>query len=355
MMETGGTKRISVHRNWGHTNTLELPTFFTMREIDFIRESIPPVEAFNASLNSWSRLSNGGNVTGSNIIGTLPDFAIVNEWTVSEGRFLSHFDYINANDVIVLGTTVKDELFGPRDAIGQYITLDNKRLMVIGIMTHRSMESFAANFSDGNPLEYMNTRSFIPLSTMIKKLRFDDRIDGLSIRVWNEEDSIPVKNDVDAIILGMRRGERVFNVTSAFEDMNNENDTAAMFKIIFFFISSVSMITGGIVVMNIMLATIKERTREIGVRLTVGARRFDILAQFLIQTVFITFSGGVLGVIFALFSLDYIGAYLGLPAKPNFEVIVIALSVSIVVGLFFGIFPAVKASKLDPVIALRNE
>ena len=356
MMETGGVKKINVYQIWNAENKLNLPTYFTLKELDFIRENIPKVEAFNATIYQWSQLSYGSNATGAQVMGTYEDFTIVDQWDADKGRFFNHIDITNSSDVIVIGSTVANELFGTRNPIGEYITVGKKRLMVIGVMKFRSMKGQGMGmYMDNNPLEYLNKRTFVPISTMINKLRSDDRIDNISIRAINENDIYKVTSELENIILNLRRGQKLFRVESGLDDVNQANKVTQMISIIFFFISSVSLIVGGIVVMNIMLATIKERTREIGIRMAVGARQGDILTQFLIQTVVITFFGGIVGVIVAVVSLDIVGELLNLTPKLNVSMIVVALCVSVIIGLFFGIYPAVKASKLDPVKALRNE
>jgi putative ABC transport system permease protein len=352
MNERGGMRRMDVRRDWHFTNTLNLPITFTMREFDLIKELMPEVEAINATIQQMGMLSQNGNSTFARVVGTFEAYQIVNEWTVSEGRFLSHFDYRESNDVIVLGTTLQNELFGGRDAIGQLVTFQGRRLTVIGIMEHRSMPGDMWN---ENPLEWMNRFSFIPMSTMINKLGASDAIEGISIRALDENQPIVIKPIIEDILLNLRRGQPVFTVDSFVEQLEDAQETTRMFRIVFFFISAISLLVGGIVIMNIMLATIHERTREIGIRLAVGARQFDVFVQFLIQTVVVTFIGGVLGVLTAIAILDYVSDYLNLTAMLDVEMIIVALSVAVIVGLFFGIYPAIKASKLDPVKALRVE
>ncbi|HPM02819.1 MAG TPA: FtsX-like permease family protein, partial [Candidatus Cloacimonadota bacterium] len=169
------------------------------------------------------------------------------------------------------------------------------------------------------------------------------------------EEAIVLKEKLEDIIFNLRRGQAIFNVESAQEEAEKMQESAAMFKIIFFFISSISLLVGGIVIMNIMLASVQERTREIGIRLAVGARRFDIFLQFLIQSVVITFIGGVIGVITGVSIVKYVGKFLNVSTMVDMSMIYIALLVSVGVGLIFGIFPSLRASNLNPVDALRYE
>ncbi|MDD4157106.1 MAG: FtsX-like permease family protein, partial [Candidatus Cloacimonetes bacterium] len=197
--------------------------------------------------------------------------------------------------------------------------------------------------------------SIVPISTLINKLQAEDVIDEISIKAFDEQQPYILKPILEDITLNLRRGQPIFVIESAIEEAEKSKENSRMFQIVFFFISLISLLVGGIVIMNIMLATIQERTREIGIRLAVGARQIDILIQFLVQTVVITFIGGVFGVGSAILILDKVGEFLKISTKLDISMIFIALAVSVLVGLFFGIYPAVKASKLDPVQALRYE
>jgi putative ABC transport system permease protein len=288
------------------------------------------------------------------MVGTFTDFEKVEEWTADRGRFIKSFDIDESNNVIVLGNTIKEELFGSKNPIGKTVTVENQQLTVIGVMKYRFMESSGNIFTD-NPFEYMNRTSVIPISTMINKFGQKDAIDELTIKAKSPEEAIVLKEKLEDIIFNLRRGQAIFNVESAQEEAEKMQESAAMFKIIFFFISSISLLVGGIVIMNIMLASVQERTREIGIRLAVGARRFDIFLQFLIQSVVITFIGGVIGVITGVSIVKYVGKFLNVSTMVDMSMIYIALLVSVGVGLIFGIFPSLRASNLNPVDALRYE
>jgi len=358
MNEMGGKRSIDVGQNWQFQGDDTLRRTFTMRELEYIKESIPPVTAFTMSILTWWKTISYGQNTAITYqcYGTVPDFQLTHDWTVQEGRFISNFDYVNSNEVIVIGTNIQKALFGNKQSIGQYVTIDNKRLMVIGVMRHRSMElGMASMFGNENPLDYMNSWSMVPLSTMINKMGEHNGLDSFHIKAIDEQQVYTLVPLLENILLNLRQGKKVFRVDSILLMADKQSQSMLVFKLVFYFISTISMLVGGIVVMNIMLATIKERTREIGIRIAVGARQFDIFLQFLLQTVVITFCGGCLGALVAIFTVTPIGKYLKLSAKLNISIVVVALCVSVVVGLFFGIYPAVKASKLDPVKALRNE
>ncbi len=354
MQERGGLQKITVMRNYEYENSLNLPAYFTLNEFQFIRSLIPEVEYFNATLYDQSMIKKGEKSFSARLIGTFPDYEIVEEWTADQGRFFKSFDIQENNNVIVIGSTIKDELFGNKNPIGQLLDLDGTKLTVIGVMKHRYMQSQGKMFGD-NPLEWMNRTAIVPISTMIHKMSVKDQIDEITVKAPTMDASTVLTDKLNNILLNLRRGHPVFRVESAKEEAEKMKENSFIFQIIFFFISSISLIVGGIVIMNIMLASIQERTREIGIRLAMGARRIDIFIQFLVQTVLITFLGGLLGVLLGLSIVRFVGNFLTVKTAVDFSMIIIALVVSVGVGFFFGIFPAIKASNLNPVEALRYE
>ncbi len=353
MMERGGLSKITVHRNWQYDNPNKLRNYFTWKEIKLIRSLIPEAKYMNPQKRYWLRHSYEDKEYNTSIYGVLPDFSKIEEWETEDGRFISEFDINQSNDVIVIGTQVRDELFGNKDPIGQFITVHERRLQVIGIMKHRYMKS--NNIGSDNALGYLNRRTFVPLSTMIHKGTGDDNISSLALKAQDAESAPELRKKLEAIILNLRHGEPVFMIESAQEEAEEMAENQKTFQIIFFIISIISLLVGGIVIANIMLASIQERTREIGIRLTVGARRRDIFIQFLVQTVLITFIGGILGTLVGLSILKMVSGYINIELIAELSMVLIALTVSVGIGLLAGIIPAIMASKLNPVEALRYE
>lgn len=354
MMERGGLSKISIYKNWTYDNRLNLRDHFTWKELKLIQSLVPEASYFNPQERSWTRFSFQGKEYRSSIWGVLPDFTKIEEWDAARGRFISEFDVSQSNDVIVIGSEIKNELFGHHDALGKYITVQNRRLQVIGIMEHRFLKNSGA-LGGENALGYLNRRAFIPLSTFIHKVRGQDQIGSFMVKAKDAESAPELKEKLESIILNLRRGEPVFRVESAQEEAQQMAKNQQTFQIVFFMISLISLLVGGIVIANIMLATIQERTREIGIRITVGARRFDIFMQFLVQTILVTFFGGILGVALGLSLLETISKYINIDLIAGVDMVGIALLVSAGVGFVSGIIPAVIASKLNPVDALRYE
>ena len=354
MMERGGLSKISVYRNWSYDNPTNARTYFTLREFDLIRSLIPEAKYINPQERHRVRHSYEDKNYRTSIWGVLPDFTKIEEWDTQQGRFISEFDVNQSNDVIVIGTKIKEELFGNKNPVGKFITVHGRRLQVIGIMKHRYMKS-SGNIGRENALGYLNRRSYTPLSTMIHKGTGEDKISSFIVKAQNAESAPELRQKLEAIILNLRHREPVFRVESAQEEAEEMAKQQKTFKAIFFIISAISLFVGGIVIANIMLASIQERTREIGIRLAVGARRRDIFLQFLVQTVLVTTIGGILGIVVGLSILDIVSKYLDIKLIAGIGMIFVALIVSAGVGFLSGIIPAIVASKLNPVEALRYE
>ncbi|MDO9577233.1 MAG: ABC transporter permease [Candidatus Cloacimonadales bacterium] len=354
MMERGGLSKISVYENWNYDNPLNLRDYFTWRELELIRSLVPEAKYFNPQEREWVKFAYEGKEYRSAVYGVLPDFKYIEEWDADQGRFISEFDVSQSNDVVVIGTEIKNELFGSKDPIGEFITVHIRRLQVIGVMKHRFMKN-SGPVGNENGLAYMNRRAFVPLSTMIHKGTGEDNIGSFVVKAQDAESAPALREKLESIILNLRQGKPVFRVESAQEEAEQMAKNQRTFQVIFFVISIISLLVGGIVIANIMLATIQERTREIGIRITVGARRIDIFIQFLVQTIVVTIIGGILGIIVGLSLLDLVSKFIDIKLIAGPEMIIIALAVSAGIGLLSGLIPAVIASKMDPVKALRYE
>lgn len=354
MSERGGLTKISVFRNWEYENERNLPDYFTLQEIEQIKELIPEAAAINSSIDSWIMFSYKDKTFWGGIEGVYPEYAIIEEWTADAGRFITDFDVDESSDVIVIGTRLKEELFGAKNPMGKFITANERRLQVVGVMEHKFMKNNNA-IGGKNQLGWMNRRAFIPLSTMIYKGTGENRIEEITVKAASPEESIPLKMKIEDILLNLRQGEPVFRVESNMEQAEEMQKNFKTMRIIILFISLVSLFVAGIVISNIMLATIQERTREIGIRLAVGARRTDIFIQIIVQTILVFIVGGILGVVVGLSLLDVVSGYLGQPIIAAQWVIVSAVISTLSVGIITGVFPAVKASNLDPIKALRYE
>jgi putative ABC transport system permease protein len=355
MEERGGLNKIEVRPNWEMDYKDRSKATFSLNELSLIRSLIPEAKAFNPIVNTWDfSLKKSGLSYKTSVKGVYPDMTVVDEWDVDHGRFINYYDINNFNNVVVLGSTAASELFGSKNPLGEYITIDNLQLQVIGIMQKKQMK-MQGGWGGDNALEYMNEQAFLPLTTMYRKTNAKQDISELEIKANSPEETVQLRKKVQNIILNLKQGQKLFEISSAQEEQEQMKQNSRIFMIIFVLIAVISLLVGGIVIMNIMLASISERTREIGVRLAIGARRIDIFIQFMVQTMLITTMGGIIGIVIGFALLKVVGGFLDMQLAASMTMIYTALLVSVGVGLIFGIMPAVRASNLNPVIALRNE
>lgn len=357
MQEQGGLSKVEIGFNWQYDFKKGGDASLKLSELRTIKSLIPEAKAFNPNISSWdSRLRYRDKEYSAQCFGVYPDMQIVDNWYPEKGRFISDIDLRENSNVIVLGSSVAKEVFVNQNPIGKQVMLKNQMMEVIGVLSEKYWEQPGGGGMWGkNALEYMNQRCYIPLSTMMMKVSPGSKVDQVEILAHSPEEALALQKKLRPILLHIKDGKEVFRVSSAQEDMLEMQKNAQIFSAIFIMISAISLLVGGIVIMNIMLASIKERTREIGVRLAIGARRWDIFMQFMVQTVLITSLGGVFGLVFGYLILDVVGKYLKMPMIANSGMIFTALAVSVGMGLLFGIAPAARAGNLDPVVALREE
>jgi macrolide transport system ATP-binding/permease protein len=292
------------------------------------------------------------------VIGTLPAYqAIRNHW-VEEGRFFSDEEVNSWAKVCVIGKTVKKELFGNEDPIGKDIKLRNERYTVIGLMEEKGAFGWQ-DFDD---------QIFIPIITAQKRFTGEDQVQQILVQAKSAEASDEAEEQIGDLLTKRHNQVVDFRVSSQEEFRQTISQTVGTFKLMLAGIAAISLIVGGIGIMNIMLVTVTERTREIGIRKAVGAKRRDILVQFLIESMVLAFAGGVIGIILGVFFANTIGNMMvgagsmgprflsgGGQSVVTLSSVLLSFFFAVGVGIFFGMYPANKASKLDPVIALRYE
>lgn len=291
------------------------------------------------------------------IYGVEPAFQGITGLQVVEGRFFNGDDNDHAAPVCVLGSGAKISLFGATDPIGQFIKVNDQWMHVIGVVAPQlSAQTDVA----GVPAQDSNNLIYAPVNSVIMRLEdsmsyMKDEIDGIYLRLGSASETPSVAEIVRGILNVSHRNAGDFSLVVPAELLAEQRRTEQLFNTVMVAIASISLLVGGIGIMNIMLASILERTREIGVRRAVGARQMDIVRQFVIEAVLISVAGGVLGVFFG-FGMSRLIAWLaGWSTIVTVSSILLAFLVSISVGLVFGIYPAVKAARLNPVEAIRYE
>mgnify|MGYP002857685901 CR=1 FL=1 len=287
-----------------------------------------------------------GNTTSSraNLIATTPEYLETIGLTISSGRLLSEIDLENYNKVCLIGDDLAEDLFSLSNPVGQSIKIDGDNYTVIGVLT-------AVGSSMGSNIDDM---LIIPFTTM-KYLEEDTSISNLYIKVENdniiESTTTLIENYIENIY-GIDTD--YFSVSSQDSMLNTMDEINNTMSLLLGGIAGISLIVGGIGVMNVMLVSVTERTREIGIRKALGAKRKDILLQFLIEAMVLCLVGGLIGIIFGI-GLGSLLGKMGYTFSPGVTIILIAFLSSALIGIVFGIFPANKASKLNPIEALRTD
>ena len=291
------------------------------------------------------------------VFGVRPGYLRIAALRVTEGRFFTAADDSAAAPVCVLGTAAKDSLFGAANSVGEYVKLNDEWFHVIGVV---APQLAAQSDVSGIPSEDLNNLVYAPLNSVLSRLEdsqsyYKDEIDGIYLRMASASDSSANAKIARGILNVTHHAAGDFTIVVPAELLAEQRRTEQLFNTVMVAIASISLLVGGIGIMNIMLAAILERTREIGVRRAVGARQRDIVRQFVIEAVLISFAGGLLGIAVGFGMSELIAWFAGWSTVVTAASILLAFAVSLSVGLVFGIYPAMKAARLDPVEAIRYE
>jgi len=289
------------------------------------------------------------------LIGVFPNFMEINSLRLVAGRFFTEDENKSSTPVCVLGESAKVNLLGFDDAIGKYVKINDVWLQVVGVLTPQ-----ATSDTDMEGAVNRNNLVIAPLNTVMRRFEdntsyLKDEIDGIYIKVEPTTDSIETANVVRAILTATHKDAGDFTVVVPAGLLEERRRTQFIFNIVMICIAGISLLVGGIGIMNIMLATVLERTREIGIRRAIGARQSDIVRQFLTEAVLISIVGGLIGIGFGFSLSRIIASAAGWSTVVTGSSIAVAFGVSVFIGLLFGIYPAVQAARLDPIEAIRYE
>ncbi len=284
-------------------------------------------------------------------------YAAIHSFTFAEGGFFDDWTNQRSAAVAVLGETAKVSLLGYQPAVGKFIKVDDTWLEVIGVLD----EQLAQNpRRDSGSTQDVNNVVYVPINTF--EYRFTDpgsglkdELAGIELKVSAGAESVEVAKVVTAVLDSTHRGTADFTVTIPAALLAQQQRTQTIFTYVMVAIAAISLLVGGIGIMNIVLATVLERTREIGVRRSVGARRLDIARQFVSEAVLISAGGGLLGIAFGFVLAGIIARTAEWTTVVTTTSVVLAFGVSVTVGILFGVYPALKASRIDPIDALRYE
>jgi putative ABC transport system permease protein len=291
------------------------------------------------------------------LYGVQPPYLVISGLRVTEGRFFDSSEEDSAAPVCVLGAAAKDSLFGTAPAVGEYVKLNEQWFHIVGVV---APQLAAQGDTGGVQNEDLNNVIYAPLNSVRMRMEDSesgrkDEVDALYLRLASADSSATNAEIVRSILNSSHHSAGDFSVIVPAELLAEQKRTEQLFNTVMVAIASISLLVGGIGIMNIMLAAILERTREIGVRRAVGARQRDIVRQFVVEAVLISFAGGLVGLVLGFAMSELIAWFAGWSTVVTVGSILLAFLVSISIGLIFGIYPAMKAARLDPVEAIRYE
>ena len=344
MIFSGSMRRGGAHGGMGSSVRL------TVEDGDAIRAEVSGVEAVAPTVRTGGQIVHEELNWNSSIQGVSPEFSTVRNWHVAEGAMITDADVRGAAKVAVLGRTTADELFSGQDPVGQTIRINNLPFKVIGILERKGGSAMGQDQDD---------LVLAPYTTVQKKLMGVTHINALLVSAESPEIVALVEEDITRLL---RQRHRIgpdedddFVIRTQAEFAETAAETSRVMTTLLGSIAAVSLLVGGIGIMNIMLVSVTERTREIGIRMAVGARGRDIMLQFLVEAGVISLSGGVLGALLGIAAARALSGIANWPTLVSPASIALAFLFSLAIGVFFGFYPARQAARLDPIQALRYE
>ena len=325
----------------------------TYDDVKAIRTECPAVSLAAPSVRGTAQVVYG-NMNWSTVIqGTTPEALWIREWNTVQGREMTANDSDTAQKVCVLGSTVAETLFGGEDPVGKQVRIKGVPFTVIGVLEQKGRSPQGTDQDD---------TVFVPITTAQRKLfgsPIPNTVGTILVQARDQSQLALAEAQITALLdqrhrVGPSR-ERDFSVRNLTEILAVSQQSSQVMSLLLGSVASISLIVGGIGIMNIMLVSVTERTREIGIRMAIGARERDILLQFLAEAVLLTLLGGVIGMLMGVGSALIISALFGWPTLISAEAIVLAVVFSSAIGIFFGFYPARKAAGLNPIDALRYE
>ncbi|KHM52729.1 multidrug ABC transporter substrate-binding protein [Anaerovibrio lipolyticus] len=315
-----------------------------------IKEKIKNIDFVSPSVSRSYQIVYGNQNWNSSVMGVTPEYMSIRSLEVSTGSFVSESDNNKRNRVAVIGSTVATNLFGTTNPVGQNIRVNNQPFKVIGVLESKGQSSMGQDQDDV---------VIVPLTTAMERLMAMDYVSSVNIQVSDANKMDQVQEDIEVLlrqrhkIIGGKEDDfNVRNMTSLMETMSQ---TTTMLTILLGSIAGISLVVGGIGIMNIMMVSVTERTREIGIRKALGATFQNIMMQFLIESVVIGVIGGIIGIGMGCGLSMLVGKFGNFTTVITPLPVLVSFSFSVGIGLFFGIYPARKAAKLDPIEALRYE
>jgi putative ABC transport system permease protein len=349
-----GANMIMVFPAWGQVHGVSQGAAsrprLTLDDVEALREGTTLLNAISPVVRSGGQVIGGVGNWSTSVEGVDPSYPEIRGWKLSSGEFFTERDVRAKSKVAVLGKTVVDNLFPDGDPVGERIRIRNTPFKVIGVLESRGQSPFGSDYDD---------IILAPSTTVLYRLAGGDHIDRIYSSVARSEDAEPAIEEMTAALRASHKlepqEEDDFRVRNQAELMETATETQRVMTLFLGGVAAVSLLVGGIGIMNIMLVSVTERTREIGIRLAVGARSSDVMAQFLTESVVLSLFGGTIGVILAYTVATILNRAVGMTTIVRPDIVLMAFGFAGAVGVFFGYYPARKAAMLNPIDALRYE
>lgn len=329
----------------------DIPRTLVLEDAKAIATQVPSVGEVAPQLNSRLLVTYRNKNSTSSIVGATPEFMTVRSFNVARGRFVTNLDVRRNNQIAVLGSDLAEKLFGSSDPVGQMIRIKNVSFQVVGVLEPKG--AFLGDNQDDTAI--------IPLSTMANRLvgrtsPYGLAVDFISVSAKNQQSISAAQFQIENLLRLRHKitDEDDFTVRTQKDVLTIVDTITSGLTLLLAAIAGISLLVGGIGVMNIMLVSVTERTQEIGLRKAIGAQERDILIQFLIEAIILSAAGGIVGTVLGISVIQVVAMVSPLKAGMSPVAILMAVSVSGGIGLFFGVVPARRAAKLDPIVALRS-
>jgi putative ABC transport system permease protein len=344
VIQPGSMTQSGVRYGWGSRTTLR------MADVQAILNECPAVASATPLLRSGFQVVYTNQNWPTTVQGTGIEYLAIREWSLATGEWFSSQEIDAASKVAVLGETVRAQLFGSADPVGQIIQVGNVPFRVMGVLESKGQSAWGQDQDD---------IILTPYTTMQKKVWKTTSIHSILAAAGSDAELPQAIEQVTALLRQRHRlqpwQENDFSIQPLADMAAAEEESTRVMTLLLGSIASISLLVGGIGIMNIMLVSVTERTREIGIRLAVGAKQKDILWQFLVEALTLSVSGGIVGIVLGLAGSQLVSTTAGWPLLISWSAIALAVAFAGAVGIFFGFYPARKAAQLDPIQALRYE
>jgi putative ABC transport system permease protein len=341
---SGSITASGIRTGFGGAGTLKID------DADAIRREVPGVTAVSEEVASTAQVAAGNQNWFTRVLGESAEYFDIRQWPIAEGASFTSQDVRSANKVCVIGHTAAYNIYGDEDPVGQVLRIKGVPFVITGVLTQKG---FSLQGTDQDDVVVM------PYTSAMKRVAGGTTLRNINVQIASEDQIASAQQQIVSLLRqrhNIRTGrDDDFTVRNMQEVADTANATADVMTGLLFAVACVSLVVGGIGIMNIMLVSVTERTREIGVRLAVGAHGRDILTQFLIEAVVLSAMGGVIGIVAGVIASKVISMIKSWPTVISPLWMLIAFLVSAAVGIFFGFYPAREASRLDPIDALRYE